>query len=64
MDKTFTLDDLAQFARNEKKLLEDLGLRQKEVKPSSRSISNILSYSKAYSNRPSKLVGRFEQLLN
>jgi len=64
MDKTFTLDELASFTRNEKNLLEELGLKKSKAKPSKTSIQNILNFSKAYSNRPSKIIGRIEHVIN
>lgn len=64
MDTTFTLDELASFSRDEHKLLEGLGLREKKHKPSKKSIQHILNFSKSFSSRPSKLLGRIEQIIN
>lgn len=64
MENTFTLDELASFSREEQKLLEELGLKQKSAKVSSKSLQFILNYSKSFSSRPSKLLGRIEQIIN
>ena len=66
MDGSSTLDGLANFARQEKSILKELGLVKKEprVVPKKRTIDNILSFSKSYSSRKSDTIGRIEMILN
>lgn len=69
MDDTFTLDDLAQFAREEKAICRELGLVKEapaaeSYSPSPQSVQHVLSYSKALSVRDSKHLGQLEMLLN
>ncbi len=64
MDLHSTLDELSRFAREEKKLIKESGLKETSFRPKQTTIENILKFSKAYSNRPSKYVGRFEFVIN
>jgi hypothetical protein len=64
MDAHFTLDELSRFCRDEKKLAKEFGLNQETVSPKKSTIENILNFSKAYSNRPSKYLGRIEFVIN
>ena len=70
MDKIFTLDQLSEFYRNEKKELQKLGLvtveSQKEslYVPQQTTIDFILNYSKSISVRKSKILGCIEFNLN
>lgn len=62
----FTLDDLAKFTQNEKKMVNDIlpELREKEIQPSDDAIRNILNYSKSLSVRKSTNLGHLRLLLN
>ncbi len=66
MDRHSTLDELAAFARNEQNAIKALGLKKEapEKTPSQQSIDAILAFSKSYSNRASKILGRIEITLN
>mgnify|MGYP006876804477 CR=1 FL=1 len=65
MDKTFTSKELAAIARDEKILLDQLKTSEVEVKrPSQKSVDNILNFSKAFSRRSSRLIGRIETIIN
>jgi len=57
----FTFEDL-EFMENEGRGL--FGRTQPLEEPSSKSLNHILSYSKALSVRPSKLIGQVSTLLN
>ena len=64
MDANSTLDELSRFCRDEQKLIKEFGLKQVTVSPKKSTIENILNFSKAYSNRPSKYMGRLELVIN
>lgn len=64
MEKNSTLKQLAAFTRNEKKILESLGLIPLSMQPRQHSVDNILNYSKALSIRKSENFGNLEFLLN
>ena len=68
MDKKTTLDDLSNFYKNEKKLLqflvdmEDSPSFSEEISPC--TISNILAYSKVLSIRDTTYLGKIDFVLN
>lgn len=65
MDKISTLNELATFTQNETKYLKELGLiPQQNNKPKDSTIHFILNFSKAYSVRKSKKIGKIENLMN
>ena len=69
MAHTFTLDDLAKFAQEEKELSRQLGLIKPEetpvnFSPDPQTVSNILNYSKALSVRKTERFGTVEMILN
>jgi hypothetical protein len=64
MDRNSTLGELAHFARNEKKLCKEAGLAEERKGPKKSTVENILQFSRTYSNRPSKYLGRLEMMLN
>ncbi len=65
MSKTTSFDELSSFTQNEQKILKELGLKSKQPEiPSKKSIDFILNFSKAYSVRNSKTIGKIEGLLN
>lgn len=64
MAKTYPLDSLAQFVKEERDQLEMLGFNQKQNGPSESSIQKILGYSRQLSVRASKTLGYYEQNLN
>ena len=65
MDKTFTSKELAAISRDEKILLDQLKTSEVEVKrPSQKSVDNILNFSKAFSSKSSRLIGRIETIIN
>ncbi len=63
----FTLDELADFARLEKKLINDvMGAKENTplLSPRQSTINTILGYSKALSIRNSKYLNKTEFVLN
>ena len=66
MDESFTLEDLAQFTREEAAIAQSLGLTKEEeiVKAPQHIVDNVLNYSKALSVRKSEKLGTIEMLLN
>ena len=65
MSKITSIDELSSFTQNEQKILKELGLKSNKTKPpSKKSIDFILNFSKAYSVRNSKTIGKIEGLLN
>jgi len=73
MDKTSTLDEFAQFIREENDILKSLGLVDEmsclgeaslRMEPKKETIDAILNYSKALSVRESKVIGNIEMILN
>ena len=73
MDKTFTLDDLSNFARKERSILRSLGLEEEmkateestfPLEPSRNTMDKLLNYSRVLSVRKSRLMGTIEMILN
>lgn len=64
MDRTSTLQELVEFTKNEKAILESLGLVQREEKPSGSVVNSILNYSKSLSVRDNAYIGQVEMVLN
>lgn len=67
MNGNLTLEDLAEFTRQETQLMQELGLIEKKQETESvsqQTINNILNYSKALSVRKSQIVGSIETVLN
>lgn len=69
MAHTFTLDDLAKFAQEEKELSRQIGLIKPEETPANfspdpQTVNNILNYSKVLSVRKTKRFGTVEMILN
>ena len=68
MDKKITLNDLSKFYNNEKKLTQFLIDMQDSSSyfdsVSGSTISTIMAYSKALSVRNSKILGKFDFVLN
>jgi len=69
MDESLPLDELSNFAQNEKDIITTLGLltnekEQEKMKPGKQAIQNILNFSKVHSSRKSKLMNRIELILN
>lgn len=66
MSENFTLNDLADFYKNEQTMLNDLfGTKKNEHNsPKKQTIQNILNYSKALSVRKSDNLGHLEFVLN
>lgn len=67
MDINLPLDELSNFYREEKKIINQLGLNKKEnntATPSKHVIDRILGYSQALSVRKSKQLGTIEMILN
>ena len=63
----FTLDELADFSRQEQKLIDEvMGTEDNTplLSPRNETINNILGYSKALSVRTSKYLDKTEIVLN
>lgn len=65
MSDNFTLNDLADFYRKEKTILDNLfNTKKMEFSPKASTIKNILAYSKVVSVRDTKLMGHVDFVLN
>ena len=69
MQKVYSLDELAEFTRNEKQLIESLGIESNveeeiTVSPRTHVINNILNYSRALSVRDTDTLGKVDMVLN
>jgi hypothetical protein len=65
MDETSTLDDFTDFVKNEKRIIDELGLNEDTNKaPKKSTISNLLNYSKSLSIRKSEIIEEYKLLLN
>jgi hypothetical protein len=63
----FTLDDLADFTKNEEQMVNNLFAAQErelEFGPSQHSVDRILDYSRAYSVRRSERIQFVRMVLN
>ncbi|MFK7757965.1 MAG: hypothetical protein AB8B53_13630 [Flavobacteriales bacterium] len=63
----FTLDELADFSRLEKELIDNIMGTEKEAEvlsPRKDIIANLLGYSKALSVKSSKYLDQTEMVLN
>ncbi|MEZ4799834.1 MAG: hypothetical protein R2809_08690 [Flavobacteriales bacterium] len=63
----FTLQDLVNFSRNEKKMVEDVLPElssAEEIGPSDKTLQFIMDYSKALSVRKSKNLNHISMILN
>jgi hypothetical protein len=63
----FTLQDLSDFTKNERKMVEGilpLAKSNEELEPREEILQNILNYSKALSVRKSKKMNSFKMVLN
>jgi len=65
MNKTFTQNEYMRIIEEEKELLGSTSYDAEiQSNPSNNTVSNILNFSKAYSNRESATVGNIEHVLN
>jgi hypothetical protein len=63
----FTLQDLSDFTKNERKMVEGilpLAKSNEDLEPREEILQNILNYSKALSVRKSKKMNSFKMVLN
>jgi hypothetical protein len=63
----FTLQDLSDFTKNERKMVEGilpLAKSNEELEPREEILQNILNFSKALSVRKSKKMDSFKMVLN
>ena len=69
MDQNFTLNELAEFAQQEKQMFEALNEEfhaksQECYEPSAQALRNIMGYSQSLSVRDSELIEKIELNLN
>lgn len=64
MDYNSTFNELQQFSRNEKKLIENIMVQHEVPTPKAKTVETILAFSKACTIKKSKHLKHLEIVLN